>query len=369
MSSPAIGGGLWIRRRLVLAGIGLAACALAATGRGTTGSPAEAPRPAGTTYSGKAFDFREAAPGVYHAVGTGALAVGCNAAVIVNDEDAIVVDTHMTPGGAWALREELRAITPKPVRTVVNTHWHFDHAHGNQIYDRGVEIIGHEYTRARIAAGDSMRGRSYEMFVGGVPARIVALEDQLAKAKDASEQDSLRKQLAVQRNHLEGTRAVVRTPPNVTLDDRVSLFRGGRETRLLFLGRGHTGGDIVVFLPRERVVATGDLLVEGTSYLGDGFFKDWIETLDRLGALDFETVLPGHGNAFKGKAKISAFQSYLRDFWMQAEAAHKAGLSPEEAAKTIDMRGHAADYPSVTAPGVLWHGVARAYEEMEGRAR
>jgi cyclase len=85
----------------------------------------EGGRPAGSTYTGQAFTFTEVVPGVYHAVGTGALAVGCNASVIVNADDVMVVDTNLSPGAAWALREELKALTPKPVRYVVNTHWHW----------------------------------------------------------------------------------------------------------------------------------------------------------------------------------------------------------------------------------------------------
>jgi len=182
----------WLVLTLVTV-LGLGALLVSGTARVEAQS---AGRPVGATYTGKAFDFRQVAPGVYHAIGTGALSVGCNASVIVNDDDVLVVDTHMTPGGAWALREELKAITPKPVRYVVNTHWHFDHAHGNQLYGPGVEIIGHEYTRMKLAAGDSKRGRSYEMFIGGVPAQIAQLKDRIAKTSDAAERGKLESQLA-----------------------------------------------------------------------------------------------------------------------------------------------------------------------------
>lgn len=329
----------------------------------------EAGRPVGATYTGKAFTFNEVVPGVYHAVGTGALAVGCNASVIVNADDVLVVDTNLSPGAAWALREELKALTPKPVRYVVNTHWHWDHAHGNQLYGPEVIVIGHEYTRAKLAAGDSMKGRSYEMFITtGLPARIADLTAKRAAAP-AADKAALETQLAVAQTQLAGAQGLVPTPPTLTFTDHLTLVRGGREIRLLYLGRAHTGGDIVVFLPKERVVITGDLLVEGTSYIGDGFLADWPSTLDRLRALDFDITLPGHGTAFRGKAKIDHFQAYLRDFRQQAEALHKAGVPADAAAAKMDMRKHAVHYPALTTPGVLWHGVARAYEEFEGTAR
>ena len=125
----------------------------------------------------------------------------------------------------------------------------------------------------------------------------------------------------------------------------------------------------MVYLPKERVVATGDLLVAGTSYLGDAYLTEWSATLDRLRALDFEWVLPGHGDAFQGKAKIDHFQAYLKDFWQQARTLHDQGLSAEEAARRIDLRSHAAHYPNIQAIGILNHGVYRAYDQIEGRVQ
>lgn len=348
---------------LALAGLAVVAAKTAAL------RAQDAGRPPGATYTGKAFTFTEVVPGVYHAVGTGNLAVGCNASVVVNADDVLVVDTNLSPGAAWALREELKAITPKPVRYVVNTHWHWDHAHGNQIYGPDVTVIAHEYTRAKLAAGDSTRGRSYEMFITtGLPARIADLKAKIASAP-AAERAGLESQLAIAETQVAGTQAIRVAPPTLTFTDHLTLVRGGREIRLLYLGRGHTGGDIVVFLPKERAVITGDLLVEGTSYIGDGFTADWPATLERLRALDFDVTLPGHGAPFRGKAKIDHFEAYLRDFRAQAEALHKAGVSAQDAAARIDMRKHAANYPALTTPGVLWHGVARVYEELDGTAR
>lgn len=325
--------------------------------------------PPGGDHVGAAFTFTRIQDGIYHAVGTGAMSVGCNASVIVNADEVMIVDSHASPAAAWALMEELKAITPKPVRFVVNTHFHWDHAHGNQIYGPGVEIIGHEFTRQMLAAGESKQGRSYASFVGAIPGQIESIKMRIRDSADETERATLSGQQAVQEQYLAATNAVTVTPPTVTLTDQMTLHRGGREIRLLFLGRGHTGGDVVVYLPKERVVITGDLLTAGPAYLGDAFVPEWIPALDRLKALAFDQVLPGHGAAFAGKAKIDHFQSYLRDFWSQVQALKAAGVAPAEAATRIDLRSHAGDYPTLTAPGVLDHGVYRAYELLDGQIR
>ena len=104
-------------------------------------STAPTDAPAGAVYEGEAFTFNQIQPGIYHAVGTGNLAVGCNGSIFVNEDDVLVVDSHITPAAAWALLKELKNITDKPVRYVVNTHFHFDHAHGNQVFPDDVDPI------------------------------------------------------------------------------------------------------------------------------------------------------------------------------------------------------------------------------------
>ena len=207
------------------------------------------------------------------------------------------------------------------------------------------------------------------MFVDELPKQVEDVRRQVATTAGGPARDKLEAQLASQENYLKALGAITVTPPTVTFSESMTLFHGGREIRLLFLGRAHTGGDIVVFLPKERVLVSGDVLTAGPSYLVDGYPTDWIPTLDRLKALDFDTVLPGHGAAFQGKAKIDQFQSYLRDFWSQAQKLHAAGVTPADAAKQIDMRSHAADYPTLTTVGVLDHSLYRAYDLMDGKVR
>jgi glyoxylase-like metal-dependent hydrolase (beta-lactamase superfamily II) len=124
-----------------------------------------------------------------------------------------------------------------------------------------------------------------------------------------------------------------------------------------------------VYLPGERILITGDLLSAGIPYMGDGYVPDWIETLERLKELDFEFVLPGHGQAFRGKERIDQLQAYLADFWNQITLLHRQGLAPEEAAARIDMRSHSDNYPSIRAIGVDLHAVLGAYEILSGARR
>lgn len=333
------------------------------------GSPSDA-RPPGTNYRGPAWTFNKITEGVYHAVGTGSLVVMSNATIIEGERDVLVVDSQVSPGGAWALRDELKAITTKPIRWVVNSHYHFDHSHGNQIYGPEVQIIGHEFARQQMVAGKSQDSPAREFYVGGVPAAIKGLEQRLAAATDEKTRATIQNQLDIQRNHLEGTNAVKPTPPTLTLTQTMTLHLGAREVRIMFLGRGHTAGDVVVYLPKERIVATGDLLVNGTSYMGDAFVPEWIDTIAALKKLDLGTVLPGHGAAFTDLAKLDHWQAYLRDFWAQAQRFHKAGTPWEEAAKQVDLRGNAVNYPAIRTVGLTPnHGMRRAYELLDGNAK
>ena len=97
-----------------------------------------------------AYKFTEIVPGVYSAIGTGAMNVGSNSAVIVNQDDVMIVDSHISPESGRAMLQELKTITDKPVRFLINTHFHYDHTNGNQAFPPGVDIIGHEFTRRKL---------------------------------------------------------------------------------------------------------------------------------------------------------------------------------------------------------------------------
>jgi glyoxylase-like metal-dependent hydrolase (beta-lactamase superfamily II) len=229
-----------------------------------------------------------------------------------------------------------------------------------------VEIIGSEFTRQALAEGRDQRGRTIARFITPIPQQIAALRAQLDTAKDAENRARLQRALDIQENFKAATDAVRSTPPTIAFKDRMTLYRGGREIRLEYFGRGHTGGDIVVYLPGERVLATGDLMLQGLPFMGDGYIPDWIDTLERLKALDFDVMLGGHGQPIRDRAHIDHLQAYLRDLWSQVVELKRAGVPAAQAAQRIDLRAHAANYPAIRAVGADADAVARAYEVLDG---
>jgi len=324
-------------------------------------------QPAGIAHNGDAFRFNKVADGVYHAIGTGTLTVVGNSSVIVNDNDVIVVDDHVSPAAAWVLINEIKKITNKPVRTVINTHFHFDHAHGNQVFDKDVSIIGHEFTREMLLGGKSLQMPLYKNYVTGLPEQIENLKQRVAMESDPSRKAMLQTQLQAAENNAASQAELKPTPPNITLRTNMTLYRGDREIQLRFLGRAHTAGDVVVYLPKERIVITGDMLTSALSNMSDAFVNEWVTTLDELKKLDFVTVLPGHGEAFTDKAKIDYFQAYLRDVWTEVSRLKQQGVSAEEAAKRADLTKHKEHFPTITAPGVPLIAVTRIYELLDSK--
>jgi cyclase len=352
-----------MRRFALMLVIGLLFAVAVAMRPGTGQVSAQGPRPAGTNFSGKAFRFNKVKDGIYHAIGTGAMAVVGNSTVLVNERDAIVIDDHVSPAAAWVLLEELKAITDKPVTTVVNTHFHFDHAHGNQIFGPEVQIIGHEFTR-RALLDDPVSKPLYQSFYNfkTLEGQIETLKKRIADEKDPAARAKLQTQLSSTENNYASQKELRPTPPNVTLTTQMTLHRGNREIQIRHLGRGHTAGDVVVYLPNEKVVITGDLLTASTSNMSDSYPLEWAAALEELKKLDFDTVIPGHGDAYTDRAKIDYFQAYLRDVWTAVSELKKQGVSAQEAAKRADLSKHKPNFPN---PAVPLLAAQRIYELID----
>src|SRR5437899_1580524 len=237
-----------------------------------------------------AHRFEKVIDGVFYATASGTMNVGANSPIILTDDEALIIDSEITPAAGRAIAADLKAITTKPIRYVVDSHYHYDHSHGNQVFMQDAQVIGHDNTRKRML-GNVLEQYTYLNSVQPIPARVEALRQRIAQEKDPQQKTSLEQQVANALAYLDQVKETKVTPPSVTFDRSMTIVRGGREMRLVFLGRGHTDTDVVVFLPKERIVCTGDLMESIVSYMGDSFPEDWIATLEKLKALDFDTVM------------------------------------------------------------------------------
>ncbi len=311
--------------------------------------------------------FAEIAPGVFFATGGDKVNVGSNGLVVVNENDVLVVDSHISPEAARALIASVKTLTPKPIRTVVNSHYHYDHSNGNQVFGKEVDIIGHEFTRKKLL-GDVLHEATY--LNNGSPATqqrgVAPLEVQIAKAS-GDDKTKLEAQLATLKRHIQELAEVKPTPPNVTVTNKLTLYRGSREIQILHLGRAHTAGDLVVYLPQEKVIFTGDLFFNGAPYLGDAYPTDFVQTLENLKKLPFTVAAGGHGPLIRDRAQIDFNQAYIRQYWAQVKSFHDAKLSAKEAKARLDLSKYSAFAKfQLTAPGVLDIEIGRIYRLLEG---
>jgi glyoxylase-like metal-dependent hydrolase (beta-lactamase superfamily II) len=322
------------------------------------GGPPPSPYP---VTQGKTTRFEKVAEGVYYATGAG----GGNSPVIVGDREVLVVDTNTTPAGARAFLEDLKLITTKPVRYAVNSHFHYDHADGNQVFrEIGADVVAHEFVKYALENYDILHREPYmtSQVVNG-QRRIDNAKKALADEKDPQKRPALQAQLAAAEKNWADLQEIKVTPPNVTFTDKKVIDLGNREVQLLFLGRGHTDGDTFVYLPKEKIVCTGDMLETAPAYMGDAHFDEWIAAMDRLKQLDFELMLPGHGVPMKnGKAHATAWQNYLRDIVKKVGDMRKQGMTAGEVAQKIDMSNHQAEFPSTARPGAEARSVRHIYE-------
>jgi len=236
-------------------------------------APVRAQGNAGITFTsgpvtkGKVFNFEKIADGVYYATANGAMITGSNDVVIVNDNDVLLVDAGVTPAVARALVQDVKLLTDKPVRWVVNTHFHYDHTDGNSVFGPEVQIVAHDYVRQALLNLDVLHREPFKTAQANLPEQIESIKKQVTGEKDPQQRAALQQQLAATEAEQKQFADIKPTPPTMTYSSNLTLYRGQREIRLLFLGRGHTPGDTVVFLPKERIVCTGDLMAVSYTHL------------------------------------------------------------------------------------------------------
>ncbi|MCS7081972.1 MAG: MBL fold metallo-hydrolase [Bacteroidetes bacterium] len=287
------------------------------------------------------FDWKEVAPGVYAAIGKpGVLS---NAAVIITEEGVVVVDTHLRPSWARDLIEQIRRLSRQPVRFVINTHWHNDHTHGNRAYQaafpQGVIFIAHHLTREDLI----QKGiPNLEQTRRTLPERIAQWRRWLAEGRredgtllDEAGRRQLEAQIADNEAYLRELEQLELKLPDLTFDRSLRLWLGGRPIDVLYFGEGHTRGDVFVYLPQEKVLITGDMLVGGLPFMRDATPLAWASTLEQVGRLEIRTIIPGHGEVQTGTARLALTVQYLRDLEALVREQIQRGASLEAATEAL----------------------------------
>ncbi|HEX5391153.1 MAG TPA: MBL fold metallo-hydrolase, partial [Burkholderiaceae bacterium] len=259
--------------------------------------------------------------------------------IIIGDDAVMVIDTQATPVMAQDVIRRIREVTDKPIKYVVMSHYHAVRVLGASAYmaEGGQQIIASRDTYDLVVERgqfdkDSEIGRFPRLFrnVESVPPGL--------------------------------------TWPTLTFEGRMSLWLGKLEVQLIQLGRGHTKGDTVVWIPSEKILFSGDLVeFDATPYAGDAYFKDWPQTLDNIAALKPEKLVPGRGAALQTPEQVQAGLSGTRDFIRDLYACVQAGVAAGKDLRQVYEQTFAALQPKYGHWVIFNHcmpfDVTRAFDE------
>jgi cyclase len=249
-----------------------------------------------------------------------------NAGCVVGSKAATVIDTTGTEARARAFHAAVRGVTLKPVNTLINTHSHGDHTHGNFMFAPEAAIIAHDRCRREIiAAGNGSQALFPMIDFGDCPV----------------------------------------TPPFVTFEERLKVYVDDLAIELIFVGPAHTTNDIVAWIPERKLLFTGDVIFNGgTPFAIGGSIAGWLDALDVIAALGVETIVPGHGEVCDAKV-IDDVRAYLHFIQESAARGMAAGVAPLELARDLDL----GRFAGLHDPERLVPNLHRAYAETRGEPR
>lgn len=264
-----------------------------------------------------------------------------NTGVIIGDDGVLIVDAQATPAMAEAVIERVRSVTDKPITHVLLSHYHAVRVLGASAYTDAKMILASDATRDLIVE----RG-----------------------AEDMASEIGRFPRLFRGQETIPGL-----TWPSVTFATEMSVWLGSREVRIRHLGRGHTAGDTIAWVPDAGVMFSGDLVeYKSACYCGDAHFTDWPETLQHLAAYDPIALVPGRGDALTGRDKVKAAISGTTDFLETLYGTVKASVARGEDLKTAYKAVRAAMDGPFGAYAIYEHclpfNVSRAYDEARGIA-
>jgi len=282
------------------------------------------------------FDIQKIADGVYFALAHPQALTNCNASIFVNSQDVLVVDAHSKPSAAASLIAQIKKeVTTKPVRYLVNTHFHWDHSQGDAAYratGTKVEIIASETTKQLLA--QNARNRLKES-LDGVPKIIEGLQARLSKASSPQEKDFFKEQIRLAQAYQVEMKSFTLELPDIAFAKSHVIKDSAHDLHIEFHGRAHTAGDVQVFCPQKRAVATGDAIIGFLPNIADGYPREWPATINSIGQLKADHLLPGHGTVQNNYDRANQLKNYIEELTVLVESGKKAGKPLAELQKTI----------------------------------
>lgn len=287
---------------------------------------------AGGDYVRPAPQKIEIAKGIYLFVSRpyGDVGLDGNSVAILSSDGVLVFDTNGTPAASAAVLTQIRAITDKPVKYIVNSHWHWDHWYGTETYTHAfprAQVVAHEKTRAMMA------GPAIEFNRPGIesqlPGYIASLEQR------AAADPSLQPLLDEDRFFLEQKKNAHLVLPGTTFENRLTLHLGERTIEVMHYDRAVTPGDAFLYLPAEKIVVTGDLLVNPVAFALSVYPTGWLRTLERIDALDAAVLVPGHGGPLRDKVLLRATMEVMRELLKTGADARARGLDADGAREEV----------------------------------
>ncbi len=255
--------------------------------------------------AGQTGQVRQIAPGVWYREAEPAKRIIANTGWVEFRDYVLVIDANF-PWGARPALEDIRRTTQKPIRFVFDTHYHSDHAFGNSIFvDAGATVICTE------DCGVESREKNPAQWAASADVKELASKDRLEH-------------------------------PQILFRERMVLDDGSRRVELLKMGPGHTRGDAVAWLPKERILFTGDLCLNrpGNNIADRDADPDgWVRGLDRMMQLEVATLIPGHG-AQGNKATVVGQRAYLADMVRQVRSGIERGVAVDQLEKQVDLSSH-----------------------------
>lgn len=339
-----------------------------------------APAPAAAGDDPDAYDVVRLAEGVYGLVWREQpIHPEPNVLIVVDESDVLVVDSSMFPSTAATVIREIKKLTPKPVRYVVNTHWHDDHVFGNFVYRQtwpSVEFVAHPNTRKDAAA------RAFGAIPKDIEQNAANLERYQGMLRTGMRDDGtpigeagrkrVERAVGYFQRYAREAGSIRAALPDVTFDSSLVLQRGSRTIELHYLGRGNTRGDVVVYLPRERILATGDLVVSPTPFGIGSYYAEWIDTLGKLMKLDAGTLFLAHGSIQHDLAYVRTLRDLLAALVSRVSAEVQRGSNLEAVRGSVtlaDWKERLAGGDEVVARAFDAYFVAPAVERAYRQAR